>query len=199
MEPKNQVKKLNNVHDGHRKRMRERYLENKGFNGFADHEILELLLFYIIPRKDVNALSHDIINRFGTLQKVFLASVDELTTIKDVGLQTALYINMIGQTALKITSMRAKEEKIVLNTIEKTAKFVSEFFIGKREEVVYMFCLDARCQFIHEVLLSEGDIDRANINIRDVIQKALFYNSNYVLIQAEYACHPEQTSAQPQR
>ena len=60
------------VHDGHRDRVRKRFLEND-LNGFADHEALELLLHYAIPQRDVNPLAHELIGRFGSLSGVFSA------------------------------------------------------------------------------------------------------------------------------
>ena len=72
------------VHDGHRNRMRQRFMEND-LNGFADHEALELLLFYAIPRGDVNPLAHALMERFGSLSGVLSAPVELLTQVEGVG------------------------------------------------------------------------------------------------------------------
>ena len=60
------------IHDGHREKMRRRFLTG-GLDGFADHEALELLLYYAIPRRDTNELAHRLIQHFGTLDAVFQA------------------------------------------------------------------------------------------------------------------------------
>ena len=64
-------------HAGHRQRMRERFLTG-GLEGFADHEVLELMLFYAIPQRNVNPLAHRLLDRFGTLHAVLEAPVEEL-------------------------------------------------------------------------------------------------------------------------
>ncbi len=65
------------IHDGHREKMRRRFLET-GLAGFADHEALEFLLFYAIPRRDTNALAHQLLERFGALEMVLSAPVEDL-------------------------------------------------------------------------------------------------------------------------
>ena len=66
-----------NIHAGHRNRLRTRFLEN-GLESFQEHQVLELLLFYAIPRKDTNAISHVLLQRFGSMPKALQASQEEL-------------------------------------------------------------------------------------------------------------------------
>ena len=77
------------IHDGHRDKMRRRFLET-GLAGFADHEALELLLFYAIPRRDTNALAHQLLNRYGSLEAVLAAPVEDLQKMEGVGVSAAL-------------------------------------------------------------------------------------------------------------
>lgn len=65
------------THSGHRKRLRDR-AEKYGIGSLEDHEFLELLLFYVVPRKNTNPIAHELIDRFGSLGKVFSAPIDEL-------------------------------------------------------------------------------------------------------------------------
>ena len=88
------------VHDGHRNRMRQRFMEND-LNGFADHEALELLLFYAIPRGDVNPLAHALMERFGSLSGVLSAPVELLTQVEGVGERTAMLLRLVPQIAQK--------------------------------------------------------------------------------------------------
>ena len=64
------------LHDGHRQRKKQRFLQH-GLDSFADHEVLELLLFYAIPRRDTNETAHRLLEHFGTLKGVLMASVEE--------------------------------------------------------------------------------------------------------------------------
>ena len=67
-------------HEKHRKRLNERFVKTHG-KGFADHELLELLLFYAIPRKNTNNMAHELCERFGTIDKIAEASIDELKLV----------------------------------------------------------------------------------------------------------------------
>ena len=73
------------MHENHRERMRERYLKS-GFDSFATHEILEMALYYAIPRGDTNEIAHQLMERFGSLKRMFEASVDELQEVPGVGI-----------------------------------------------------------------------------------------------------------------
>ena len=82
------------MHDGHRKRMRERFRLN-GLEGFAPHEVLELLLFYGRARGDVNAIAHALLDTFGTLQGVLEATPAQLMSVPGVGEETATLISLM--------------------------------------------------------------------------------------------------------
>ena len=77
------------LHDGHRARKKEQF-RRQGLDGFADHEVLELLLYYAIPRKDTNELAHRLLQKFGSLQNVFSAPLEELAKVDGVGESAAL-------------------------------------------------------------------------------------------------------------
>ena len=79
------------LHDGHRARKKEQF-RRQGLDGFADHEVLELLLYYAIPRKDTNELAHRLLQKFGSLQNVFSAPLEELAKVDGVGESAALFL-----------------------------------------------------------------------------------------------------------
>ena len=92
-------------HAGHRQRMRERFLCG-GLDGFADHEVLELMLFYAIPQRNVNPLAHRLLERFGTLHAVLEASVADLMKVEGVGRHTALLLNLFSHAARRLEMSR---------------------------------------------------------------------------------------------
>ena len=94
------------IHDGHRERMRRRFLEND-LDGFADHEALELLLYYVIPRGDVNPIAHALMDRFGSLSGVFSAPAELLVQVEGVGERTAMLLRLVPQIARKAQIGRA--------------------------------------------------------------------------------------------
>ena len=86
--------KANHMHDGHRDRVRERFAKT-GFDGMASHEIIEMLLFYSVPRKDTNEIAHRLIKQFGSLAGVFEANLEELQKVKGVTFNSAVLIKMM--------------------------------------------------------------------------------------------------------
>ena len=85
-----------NEHAGHRARLRESYRE-KGIEGMADHQVLELLLTYALPRVDVNPLAHRLLDRFGSLNEVLSARPDQLQQVQGVGESAAVFLSLLGQ------------------------------------------------------------------------------------------------------
>ena len=94
--PSKPKKEKTNVHEGHRQRIRERFLK-EGLENFHDHNILELLLFHSIPVKDTNEEAHALINRFGSLSEVFDADYEELCKVKGIGERSALLIKLMPE------------------------------------------------------------------------------------------------------
>jgi len=83
------------MHEGHRKRMRERFLKDGDFQNFAPHEVLELLLYSTIARGDTNPIGHALIDKFGTLANVFEASPEELKEVSGIGESSAFLLSLI--------------------------------------------------------------------------------------------------------
>ena len=143
------------VHDGHRDRMRKRFLKNE-LNGFADHEALELLLYYAIPRGDVNPLAHALMDRFGSLSGVFSAPVELLAQVKGVGTQTAVLLRLVPQIAQR-ARLTDLERELALNTRARVGQYLLELFSRERNEAVYEICLDGKGKLLACRRLGEGD------------------------------------------
>ena len=101
-------------HAGHRQRMRERFLTG-GLEGFADHEVLELMLFYAIPQRNVNPLAHRLLDRFGTLHAVLEAPVEELMKVEGVGQYAALLLSLFSHAARRLEMSRENTGKLICN------------------------------------------------------------------------------------
>ena len=131
-------KTLTCEHDGHRKRLKARFVKS-GLDDFEPHNVLELILFYSVPRKDTNPIAHKLINRFGSVAGVFDAPKSELMKIEGVGERTAVLLKMIPQLARYY--MSENSEPCIINSLQDAVKLVAPRFIGKKTESPRIFSL----------------------------------------------------------
>lgn len=167
------------IHDGHRDKMRKRYLAT-GLEGFAEHEALELLLFYAIPRRDTNPLAHQLIDRYGSLDAVLSAPVEELQTVEGVGESAAVLLHLVLPLAERCRLLA--EKAVILNSSEKAGAYLLRRFSGKKYEVVYQLCLDAKGKLLVCKLLTEGSLNGAELNIRKLVGNALLADASAVIL-----------------
>ena len=168
------------IHDGHRGRVKRRFLAN-GLDGFDEHTMLELLLFYSIPRADVNPLAHSLIAKFGSLAGVFDAPVEELTAVEGVSENTATLIKLVPQIARQYMMSKARFDD-VLSTTEKAGAFLVPCFLGERDETVYMVCLDAKKKVLSCKRLFSGSPNISLLSVRKIVENALSSTATYVII-----------------
>lgn len=168
------------MHDGHRKRLRQRFLE-EGLDHFTDVQVLELLLFYCIARQDTNPIAHRLLEHFGSLSRVLEAPVAELCKVEGVGENTAIFLRLVTQTGSFYLKDRAAQTK-VLPTLESCAQFLQPFFYGQNVETVYLLCLDAKCKLLCCKKMSQGNVNSTEISIRKIVETALSANASSVLL-----------------
>ena len=168
------------VHDGHRDRMRKRFLENE-LNGFADHEVLELLLYYAIPRGDVNPLAHALMDRFGSLSGVLAAPAELLAQVEGVGERTAMLLRLVPQIA-QMARLADMEREVALNTREKIGDYLLELFSRERNEAVYQVCLDGKGKLLACRRLGEGSASAVNLDVRKIVQNAIVFCACSVIL-----------------
>ncbi len=167
-------------HRGHRARLKDRFL-SEGLEHFADHNTLELLLFYAIPQKDTNALAHALIAKFGSLSGVFDASYEELLKVSGVGENVATLIKLIPQMSRRYQISRQSPD-MTLNTVEKAGTFLLPRFIGARVEIVLLLCLDGRKRLLSCEQVGEGTVSIAQTQTRRVVELALAHNAASVIL-----------------
>lgn len=168
------------VHDGHRKRMRQRFLA-EGLDGFSDVQVLEILLFYCIARQDTNPIAHALLEHFGSLSQVLEAPVEELRKVEGIGENTAVFLRLVTQVGRCYLTDRASKAK-VLPTLESCAEYLQSFFFGRNVETVYLLCLDAKCKMLCCKKLSEGDVNTTSLSVRKVVETALNTNASSVVL-----------------
>ena len=164
-----QQNKKKNVHEGHRERMRNKYV-NKGIEVFEQHEILEMLLFYAIPRKNTNDIAHRLLEACGSLSAVFDAPIDILMQ-QGLSYNAAVLLHMIPDLSKAYQSDKFdNEEKII--TDENIGKKMVHLFAGKNEECVYAFFLDAKGKEKYSGIISKGDASSAPLFSKDIVSIA---------------------------
>lgn len=167
-------------HKDHRQRKRDQFYHH-GSDAFADHELLELLLFYGIPRKDVNPLAHALLEEFGSLEAVFAAPVETLEQVDGVGRSTAVLLKLVPHL-MRRAHISSVAKETVLDTVDRIGDFFLNLFLAESNEVMYQLCLDAKGRKLNCRKISEGDPASINVNTRTIVQNALKCNAVMVAI-----------------
>lgn len=168
------------IHTGHRQRMKEEFLA-RGLEGWPDHKVLELLLFFSRFQGDTNPLAHALIDRFGSLTGVFHATHDQLMTVKGVGENTATLIQLVLAVAARYLQERTDLRR-VYQTSGQFNDLLKNKFLGARNELVYMVCLDGKYKLLACYKIGEGVADAASITTRKVMETALACNASVVVL-----------------
>lgn len=169
-----------NIHDGHRERIRSRYLE-QGAEGLLDHELLELLLSYSIARKDTNPLAHTLIDRFGDLRGVLNAEPAELLSVSGIGKTSACLLRLIsGLTQRYYEQLGNGTDR--LDTPQAQANFFVPRFIGRNRESLFAAFLDANDRLLRCELQYEGSINAVEIHHSRIANSALLCGASKVVI-----------------
>lgn len=168
------------IHDGHRQRLKERFLRG-GLDNFTDVQVLELALFYCIPRKDTNPIAHALLDHFGSLSQVLEASVEELQKVPGIGENTAIFLSMLTQVGRYYLVDRSQRE-VILPTIDKCGAYLVPHFFGRSVETVFLLCLDAKCKVLCCREIGQGSVNSAGISIRKIVEVALGANATTVVL-----------------
>lgn len=167
-------------HEGHRKRLRERFAA-AGLDAFAPHEILELLLTYAIPRRDTKPVAYALIARFGSLHAVLQASVQELMQVDGIGENAATLLSMM-MPLFRAYHKSAEEDKPTLKNLQQCATYCRGLFSGERYEKLYVICLDGMMRRINTVLISTGDVNEVPVFARHVLAAVSSCNASGMII-----------------
>ena len=160
------------VHSGHRERVRQDFLKN-GFNeDTPPHKIIEMLLFYSIPRKDTNVTAHELLNRFGSIAGIIDAPVEQLVKVPGVSTNTAALIKLIMPVARRyLTDKSANVDKYT--NIDDICRYLMSRYVGFNKEVFSVTSFSGSGRMLGFDILSTGSISEVNISTREVIETVL--------------------------
>lgn len=174
---------LSQIHDGHRERLRKQYADN-GIDSFQDHQVLELLLTYAIPRKDTNELAHMLLHQFGSLENVLKADPMQLQTVRGVGPNTAQFLRMQSDVT-RLVMMRRMEDKrgrVHLTCPVDGARLALSLLFNEPYESVYMVMLNNKRTVQQTRCISSGTLSEAPIYPRIIVENALLHRAHSVVL-----------------
>lgn len=168
------------IHDGHREKMRQRFLST-GLRGFADHEALELLLYYALPRQDTNGMAHRLMDHYQTLTALMHAPVEDLRRIDGIGDSAAILLKLVP---LLVQRARVQElaDGLVCTSSERVGEYLLECFDGARHEQILELCLDRKGKLLSCRHLAEGGANFAELDVRKVVENALLASASAVIL-----------------
>jgi len=166
------MKHSENIHENHRSRVRKRFIEN-GLKGFADHEVLELLLYYCYPRKDTNAIAHAMLQEYGSLHNLFEADTKDIVNRCNTTENVAVLLAMIPKLANLYFSSKWSRGAVILDNLTTTIKYATALFVGHTRESFYIFCLDASYRLNSTSLIAAGSLAETPIYPREIVAESL--------------------------
>ena len=171
-----------NPHEGHRSRMREK-IRKTGIDSFADHELLEFLLYYCYPRGDTNVIAHRMIKTFGSLYNLFDADLDTLQEKLGCTEKVATLLTIIPAIAARHYKSKWDINNLVLDNHTIASKYALNLFVDSIVEYFYVLCLDSAMKLINTVLISKGSLGEAAVYKREVVKAALDnHATNLILV-----------------
>lgn len=168
------------LHEGHRQRVKTRYL-TEGLDAFEDHQVLEMLLFFGIPMKDTNELAHKMIQEFGSLSGLFEADPKDICKRCGVSENTAILVSLIPSLSRRYFKGKWGD-KPVLNSSTKAGEYAVSLFAGRTYEAFFIICLDSQNRVNYAALVHEGTLNEVSVYPRLVVEMVLRHQANSVIL-----------------
>ena len=167
------------THDGHRERLKNRFLNSP--DSFEDHELLELILFYSIPRRNTNDIAHHLLDRFGSIKGVLDANIEALVEIDDIGPSTAIYIKAIANLVLKYHASEQRYDNLLKSPIALSS-FLKTLFIGTQNESSYILLFDNSKRLLTCEKMGEGFSMEHTLSLRKAALSAITSNATSAIL-----------------
>ena len=168
------------THEGHRGRLKKRFLE-EGIDGFQEHEVIELLLFYALPYQNTNGIAHRLMEEFGSLAGVVDAPFEQLTKVSGVGDHAATLLKLVAGLSRRYGVSRTAGEHII-TTPEDAGSYLLPWFLGRTSEMAILLCLDAKGKVLGIERISEGGINATILDVRKVVSAAIKFSASAVVL-----------------
>ncbi len=180
------------LHDGHRQRMRERFLRN-GLNNMQEHEILEMLLFYAIPRVNTNDLAHRLLDAFGSLYGVLTAEPAALRQIKGVTENAAVLLQLMP--ALYLKCMTDPAAVIRLPHFDACCEYFRKLYLFETKEVLRVACVNDKLQLSSCAVIQQGDCSHIDASLSEIVRHCTQQHCSSVILAHNHPCGTARPSA----
>lgn len=171
------------IHGGHRERLKDRFL-NEGLDGFEEHNILEILLFYAVPQKDTNELAHALLARFGSLSAVFSAEEEELMQVEGVAKHTACYLRMYSD--LIDAYLDDRQENALIVSVRNIVDHVVRLLAVSEVECLVICFIDNKETMISRYYILEGYVSPELLDTKSIIRMVLGTNATHAVLARNY-------------
>lgn len=171
-----------NLHANHRQRMVEEFLSKGLENGTPPHKIIEMLLFYSIPRKDTNEIAHRLINRFESISGILEADTEELMQVEGVGERTAAFLKLILTVSRQYLDDRYKPRDLLSDNMNRVCRYIVDRYTGYTKEMFAVTSFDSNGKLIKFDMLGHGDVGAVNVSIREIIELVIKRNATAVIL-----------------
>lgn len=179
------------IHSGHRKRVKANVIKN-GFSQLEEHKLLELMLFFSIPREDTNELAHKLIKHFGSFEEIFKANIEQLKKVEGVGDNTAVMLASMGEAFYRISKAKPSKKRVYKST-EDLKELAVSLLQGETIEKIILMCFDETKKLKRYTIISDGDKVSSEIDMKVVIKNLVDSDSSIAVLAHN---HPT-SSAEP--
>lgn len=167
-------------HEGHRKRLRGRFLKG-GRNALADYELLELLLTYVIPRADTKPIAKALLRKHRSLNSTFNQAADKLEEIEGIGPQASTFLLVIRACIERYLEQRVERRKSI-SSPKDVVQFVRAQLAAKQRECLMALYLSDSNRMLHHSIITEGTVNRTPLYPREILRQGLACNATGLIL-----------------
>ena len=178
-----------NPHEGHRKRLKNELLQLDFPEEAPDHKILEMLLFYGIPRRDTNPIAHALLDKFGSLAGVFEADPQYLFEVEGMTQNSVCLIKIILPIVRK-SYLQKYEEGYKFSNIDEYGEQLVKRFFGHNKEMFIISCFDNKGALISTKTVAKGDTDNVSVSVKTIVKIVLHCNPTTVIVAHNHVDSP---------
>lgn len=176
---RSQNKPLQPTYVGHRNRLRQKFELCNG--SLQDYELLELLLFYVLPRKDTKGTAKALLRKFNTLHKLIFSEKSAILDVDGIGESTYIFLQILRELYARL-SLEKVQRRPLINSIDRVVKYYNLVLSNDIREQLRIMFLDNKSQLIAEEQIQSGTVNRTAFFPREIIKKALNYGASAIIV-----------------